>query len=226
MRSSIVAFAVVVAVGLAGLLALGLTRTSDLAYSAGAIPGAPEMRLKHGQRGCQGPYRLPSDSSFDRIAFALGTDGRTGGPVRVLVREVYSRRVIASGRLPGGYPDVTRAPEHVVRVRPVSETAPLDICLVNEGRVPVAVYGQADIASPTTTATLDGRPAGVDLGFELRTEPRSLVSLLPRMAERAARFRAGWVSPVVYAVLGLLLLVGAPLVLGRALGRAAAADQR
>ena len=56
------------------------------------------------------------------------------------------------------------------------------------------------------------------------TEERSLLALLPDMAERAALFRAGWISPAVYLVLGLLILVGAPLLLARGLARAAAED--
>jgi hypothetical protein len=88
----------------------------------------------------------------------------------------------------------------------------------------VAVYGQPTIASPYTNATLNGQLSSVDIWLELRAEKRTLMSLLPTMAERASLFRAGWVTPLVYLLLALALVIGAPLLLARAVGWAAAAD--
>jgi hypothetical protein len=61
--------------------------------------------------------------------------------------------------------------------------------------------------------------------FNLRSGDSSLAALLPQIAERAARFRAGWVGPVLYLLLALAILVGAPLALARGLARADAVDR-
>ena len=225
MRSGAVAFAVVFAVGLAALAAVGLTRSSDLVYSTGVLPGAPAAQLTSGNRACQGPYYLPSGESFDRVAFSLSTEGRRGAPIRVVVSDADSGRELATGRLPGGYPDFAQAPRHVVEVGSVESNDPLEICLVHERGARVAVLGQPGFASPHTRATVDGKPIDNALALTLRTSDRSLLALLPDMAERAARFRAGWITPAVYAILALLLLAGAPVLLARGIARAAAEDR-
>jgi hypothetical protein len=219
MRRAAVAFGLVFAAGVVALAVAGLTRGSDLVYSPGALASTPVAQLGTGDRACEGRYRVPSGEPFDRVAFSLGTNGSPGAPIRVEVLD--GGRAVATGRLPGGYPDATR---HVVRVGRVETGAPLQICLVQEGGPRVIVYGQADFAAPSTTATLNGKPIGADMAITLHTRERSLLALLPDMAARAARFRAGWITPVVYAILGLLVLVGAPLLLARGLARAAAED--
>ncbi len=98
--------------------------------------------------------------------------------------------------------------------------------MVNEGPGAVSVIGQAGIASPPTSGTLSGEPITTDLTFNLRDSDRSLVALLQHIADRAARFRAGWVTPLVYLALALAILVAAPLLLARAVARAASDDQR
>jgi hypothetical protein len=96
---------------------------------------------------------------------------------------------------------------------------------VNQGARPVGVIGQVGVASPPTSATLNGAPLETDMTFNLRSGGSSLAALLPQIAERASRFRAGWVSPVLYLLLALGILVVAPLLLARGLARADAADR-
>jgi hypothetical protein len=221
-------FLAVLAVGLVALVAVGLTQRSSLVYSLGITPALRATQIAPGFPACQGPVRVPGGDTFDRVGFMV--DPLTASPpVRVEVREAGGGRVLASGRRAGGYGVFKPGSEdlHVVKVdRPVETHAPLDLCLVDEGRAPVAVIGQAGIASPTTTATRAGKPISPDLAFELRRENRSLLALLPNIAERASRFRASWVTPGVYLVLALLILVGAPFLLARGLKSADAEDQR
>ena len=147
--------------------------------------------------------------------------------MRVTVREAGTERELGSGRLPGGYGDWDPLDprEHVVDVGLVRTDAPLELCLVNVGSGPVGIVGQAGIASPPTSATLNGNPLDTDITFNLRSGESSLAALLPQIAERAARFRAGWVSPIVYLLIGIGILVVAPLLLARGLARADAADR-
>ncbi len=212
MRSAAIAFAVVFAVGVAALFAVGLTQRSDLVYAIGVNPTGPATTLPPKARACQGPIQSPGGAAFDRVGFPLGAPKQ---PARVDVRDARSGRRLGSGRLIGDYASVG-----TVRTR-----APLTVCLVNEGARPVPVLGQAGVASPTTAGTVNGTDAGVDFAVTLRSEERSLIALSPDIAERASLFRAGWISPPVYLILGLAIIVGAPLLLARGLGRAAAADR-
>ena len=225
MRRGMLAFAAVFAAGLVLLIVLGVTRKSDLVYSTGAQVSTPVAILQDGDRACQEPYLLPSGSSFDRVAFSTTTYGRRGAPLRVEVIDVDSRRRLASGTLDAGYPDYAQAPQHIVRVGRVATSRPLRVCFVSTGGPRVGLLGQPGFVSPHTHVTFNGRPSAVALAVTLRTEPRSLLALIPDMFERAARFRAGWVTPAAYWVLGVLLLVAAPVLLARGIARAAAEDR-
>jgi hypothetical protein len=193
-------------------------------YSLGVAPSAPVLSIVGGAQACQVPIRLPDGAAFDRVAVVLGTYFQRGPALRVQVLDDRTEKVLGKGQLPAGYPDIAQAPEHVIDVGRVETTAPLRICIVNDGENKVAVYGQPTIASPYTNATLNGQLSSVDIWLELRAEKRTLMSLLPTMAERASLFRAGWVTPLVYLLLALALVIGAPLLLARAVGWAAAAD--
>ena len=223
MRSAGIAFVVTVGLGFVGVLALGLTRSSALVYSDSVAKAVAVGPIQPGQRACQGPFVLPDDVEFDRVAITIGTYFKQGSAVRVEVVDDRTGRRLGEGRLPAGYPDIAQAPEHVVPVGRVASAEPLRVCFVNEGDGRLAIYGQPTIASPTTNGTVDGKPIPYDFAVELRDGGRSLIALLPTMAERAAVFRAGWVTPLVYLLLGLALLIGAPLLLARGLARAAAA---
>jgi hypothetical protein len=227
MRSAAIAFGAVFVAGLLAVVAVALTQQSSLVYSLGVKPGVPAATLERDARACQAPVRPPRDVTFDRVGFLLTTSGRPGPPLQVEVRDAGTERTLASGRLAGGYADLDPADpqEHVVEVGRVHTDAPLELCLVNEGSRPVSVMGQVGIASPPTSGTLDGAPLETDLTFNLRSGDSSLAAVLPQIAERAARFRAGWVGPALYLVLALAILVGAPLLLARGLAQADAADR-
>jgi hypothetical protein len=226
MRSA-VAFGVVFVAGVIAVTAVAFTQRSSLEYSLGVKPALEAARLEKGSEACQAPVRRPSGVTFDRVGFLLTTSTPPGPPMRVVVREAGTERELASGRLPAGYGDWDPADphEHVVDVGLVRTDAPLELCLENLGVEPIGVIGQAGVASPPTSATLDGQPLETDITFNLRSGESSLAALLPQIAERAARFRAGWVSPVVYLLLAAGILVGAPLLLARGLARADASDR-
>lgn len=227
MRSAAVGFAAVFVVGLVALVAVSLDRQSSLVYSLGVKPAIPAATLTTGARACQAPVRVPRGAAFDRVGFLLGTSAQPGPPVRVEVLDAGSGRRLAAGRLPAGYSDFDALDphEHVVEVGRVKTDAPLELCLINDGRQPVNVIGQSGIASPPTVGTRSGAPLETDLTFNLRAGNQPLLALLPDIADRAARFRAGWVTPLVYLVLAVAILVGAPLQLARGIALAAADDR-
>jgi hypothetical protein len=219
MRSGAVAFAVVFAVGLIALIAVGLARGSDLVYSPGVNPQSAILEVPPGGRACQAPLRSPDGAEFTRIG--LSVTAPHPAPVRVEVLDADTNRRLAVGRLTAS----PRAPAHIVPVGTLRTRAPLRICVVGEGPQSVSIYGQAGIASPHSEGTLDGADAGVDFAFTLRRERRSLIALAPTMAERAGLFRPAWITPGAYLVLALLVIAIAPLLLTRGLARAAAADR-
>jgi hypothetical protein len=227
MRSAAVAFGAVFVAGLVAATTVAFTQQSSLEYSLGVKPALEAVRLEKGAEACQSPVRPPRDVTFDRVGFLLTTPNPPGPPIRVAVREAGTERELGSGRLPGGYGDWDPLDprEHVVDVGLIRTDAPLELCLENTGSKPIGVIGQAGVASPPTAATINGSALDTDITFNLRSGESSLASLLPQIAERASRFRAGWVSPIVYLLLAIGILVVAPLLLARGLARADAADR-
>jgi len=228
MRSAAIAFAVVFVAGLVAVVAVALGRQTSVVYSLGVNPALAAVRLPPDGRACQQPVRPPRGVAFDRVGFLLDTAGRPGPGLGVEVRDAATNRRLGAGRLSPGYVDTLspRQAQHVVPVGRVDTDAPLALCLVNNGNRAVTVVGQSGVASPVTVATLNGKPLDNDITFDLHDGGKSLLARLPDIAERASRFRAGWVTPGVYLALALAILIGAPLLLARGLARAAAEDQR
>jgi hypothetical protein len=225
MRSAVVAFAVVLVLGLVATVAVGATQGSGLVYSLGATPANPLFELAPGDRSCQSPIIVPGGDRFDRVSFAVGTSGRPGPELEVLVLDDRTRERLAAGTLAGGYADRDEQPLQTVAVGDVETDAWLRICIVNRGHRRAIVYGQPGIASPNTSARVNGTAVDADMALFLEQDERSLIALLPTMLERAATFRAGWITPAVYAVLALLVLVAAPVALAFAVGRAEGGDR-
>jgi hypothetical protein len=214
-------FLVVLAIGLVALVAVGLGQKSSRVYTLGVNPALPAVALEHGDRACQVNVRPPTDEPFDRVGFLLGTSGKPGPEISVDVVDERSGQRLGTGRLAAGYPDLgSDQAEHVVPVRRIQTSEPVRLCLTNKGSNAVVAIGQVGVASPTTSGTINGEPLANDITFDLHGEERSLLARLPDIANRAARFRAGIVSPFMYLVLALAILVGAPLLLARSLARA------
>jgi hypothetical protein len=88
--------------------------------------------------------------------------------------------------------------------------------LESAGKRPVAFYGDPRGSDAIGDAYLDGRRVDGDMHLVfLRSEPRSALSLVPEMIERAALFKPGGAG-LLGALLGLVA-VGVPLLLAAAL---------
>jgi hypothetical protein len=219
-RRALLAFGFVVAAGVILAAALALTRESRLVYTLGAGPGAPVAVLRGGQQACQKPVDPPPER-FDRVVVSLGTFGRPGPPVDVLLRPYAPGAKTIRGRLRGGYPDVGVTREHAIAVT-ATLRGPAEICLRNRGTRRVAVFGAPGLAHRTSSATVAGKPIGGDLAIRLESaRPRSLLSRLPDVFRHAALFKPSWVGPWTFWVLTALVLVGVPVVMGWAVARAA-----
>ncbi len=212
-------FVAVLLLGLVAFVAVGATQHSSRVYTLGVKPSLPAVTVKPGDRACQGPVRLPRGIAFERVGLIPATFGKPGPELRIDV--IDGSRRLGGGTLAAGYPDVDPTlTERLVSVGRIETQAPLQLCVTNVGAAPMAPIGQVGVASPSTAGTLNGKPIATDITFELHGSDRSLLAQLPAIAERASVFRAGWVTPAVYLVLALLVLVGAPLLLAWAIARA------
>jgi hypothetical protein len=213
MRSAVRGFLVVLIAGLALLAVVGLVHGSALVYSLGVQPQQVVANLRTGDRVCQAPIRLPPDQPFERIGFrAAGA-----GDMDVSVEAVPSGTVLARSRVavaPAGaaLPPMSRARfAHVLVHRPVA------VCFTNRGSAPAVLWGTVNVASGPTSATLNGTPLNLDVAVQFERPERSIIALMPRMADRASLFQARLLSPTVYAILAALVLLGVPALLVLAL---------
>jgi hypothetical protein len=212
MRSAVRVFAAVAAAGTIALLLTATVDKRELAFTLGVQPGEVAATAQPGQTVCQGPIDVPASASA--VAFKVKTAERPGPPILVSTR-TPAGQVVGQARVPGGYRDTAtiRAP-----VGGISERRTLSVCLRNQGRTALGLFGNGPAAARTSIATLDGLNVGTDLTlvFE-RRKSRSLLAALPDIAGRAALWHPGWVGSWTFWLLLALVLGGVPLLLWRAL---------
>jgi hypothetical protein len=225
MRSARVVILGTTVAGVVALAVVAVAHRTSLAFTLGVARAAAVARLGPGEQACQRPIDVPSGGAFDRVALGVGTYGRPGSPLRLTVREASGGRALATGALAGGYPDVARQPAARVRLDRTVRAPRVSVCVENRGPARIGVYGDADLAARTSTAVKDGRPLRRDLSLVFERAPRSVASEVPAMLERAALFRFPGFGAWAYVALAVLLVVGGPLLLIRAV-QAASADDR
>jgi hypothetical protein len=220
MRSAALVLAGLVVAAVAVLAVAAVSDQRDLAFTLGVNPAQVAAPLNAGQEVCQGPVDVPE--RFRRVQMRVGTFGKPGPPLAVTVRAFPAGLPLARGTLRGGYPD-SRA--QTVTLQSVAAGGRVSVCVRNVGRKQqVALYGGAGAAARTSTASIDGRSLGTDLTLVFkRDEERSVLSLLPTMFERASLFHPGWAGPWLFWTMLAALLLLVPLLLWRALDRAAGA---
>jgi hypothetical protein len=222
MRSwAVASFLVVAVVGLIVALAVVAGDDRDTAFTLGVAPGLPAAELRPDAEVCQTP--VPVAEAFDGVRMQVGTYRRRGLPLAVTIRRPDSGQVIATGRIPGGYADVSQ-PE----VELGSTVAPgqrVAICVRNAGGRKVALYGGPELAHLGTRAEIGGRDQATDLTLIFTRPPNSLLSQTSEIFERASLFRPVWIGPWAYWLLAGLLLVAVPALLARSLHDASANDR-
>jgi hypothetical protein len=227
MRSGVAVLLGLALAGLVALLVLAGTRSSGDVYSIGVGAYQPVAVLQHGDSACQQQIRLPDGAWFDRVTVPLGTFMKPGRPLELEIRAGdRTGRVLARGRLAGGYADIGRTPRQAIRTGRTELSGPVSVCLRNPGSGRIAVFGGAAYASPITTMTVDGRSAPSDMSIAFaRAHPPSLLASIPAMLERASVFKAGVITRVTLGILALLALIGVPALLALGLRGAARADE-
>ena len=201
MRGPIAAAGVVALVFLVLAAALLGERDVRLAETNGLSNESFVLFLQPGDEGCEANIFVPRDAAG--VEFYLGTYGRPGPPLTVLLRD-SSGTVLRRGSLGSGYED---AGWQLVRFGRVQrEGSDYAVCLRAGGRL--AVAGKADpLSDPRSELLLDGTPQQADIAYRMVRDGReSLLSLVPEVIRRAERFRPDWFGPWTFYVAGLLLL--------------------
>jgi hypothetical protein len=215
-KAAVIAFLAVFALGIGALLLVaGLERRSE-AFTLGVARAGP-LEVPRGGTACQLPINVPE--TFDRVGFQVGTFGRTGPPLRVIVRDATTDRLVAAGSIQGGYPDVSTLAVTLPRVKAGSTVA---VCVRNRGRRRIALYGNATAASRSSNAYVNGTDTGADISFVFtRPERASLLALVPDMIDHASVFHGDWIGSWTFWVLIAALLLVLPALLVVALRTAA-----
>ena len=202
-----------------GVVTLTVVAASDereLAFTLGVDPAQVAAVLGAGQTACQGPLDVPVDAEL--VRFRAGFE-RAPQPLRVSVRDAgrtTSARVEAArpGRV-----DLSAA------VRGLRAGRQVALCITNESKRRVTLYGGAAHAAPASALTVDGGDAAADLALTFaRERPRSMIATLPDVIARASLFHFSWAGAWLYWSLLFLIVCAVPLLIGLALGSTSGSD--
>ena len=205
MRSPIVVMLAVAAVGLTALVVTLALRDSTLVYSLGVPDTGVAVTVPRGDEACQEPIPVPVGETFDRVRMRV-----EGGVGSLVVRGLPGRSALARGRIE----DMTG--QQSIGVGYVAPRGPISVCVRSTtGRL--RVHGAAGLANRNSGVGFRGEAIDVDMLVAFERPSRSLLGLVPAMAERAALWRPGFVGTWTYAALAVLVLLGVPLALAVAL---------
>ena len=216
-----ISFALVALLGLVALLVGAGTDERDYGFSLTAQVSAPLAPLEPGQIACQGP--IHTTTTFAKIEAFLATAAAPGAGLDVSVRDARAGTTLATGRVRPHF-----ASEMIVNV-PLSTTIragrTITVCLRSTGPQRIALIG-SPASDPGVVLTVAGQRTNSEAALTfLRPRPRSLLSLIPTVFDRATLFRPRWVGVWTFWLLaaGLLVAFG---IGGLAIAQAVRADTR
>lgn len=232
-RATTWTLAAAVAVAVIGIAIHALTTERPYGQTLGVPVFKPIVPLAPGHTGCEGPVALAEDTQ--RVEFNPGTPhGEPGPAIDVTLRAAGTPRVLARGRLAGGFDP--RLPQFASVAPAVAQNTVVDVCFRNAARRGTALLFGSDAttffraggSAPRTAAdhaSVDGRRVSGNVAVVFPyVHPRSEASLLPRMLERASLWRPAWIGPGVYWALLAVLVLACPVLLTRALLSACRSD--
>jgi len=199
--SAAVAFALVAILGLIALLGAAATEQRPIAFSLDIPPTAPVMTLYPGHAACEGP--IQTSVAFAAVQAYLAPIAAPGAALDLTVSDSQSGATLATGHLASGY-GIEIGPS-IALDSTVLPGRSVVVCFHSKGPRPVALFGGP--GGPELTQTFAGKPTAAHVGLIfLRPHPRSLLSLLPAVFERAALFHPRWVGAWTFWVLTVALL--------------------
>jgi hypothetical protein len=232
-RRAAIAFAVVLLLGVAAVLARAKSNVGDEVVNVGVKPVYPVAPIGEGATACQQP--LGVTESFDRVRFNVGTFGKVGPPLTVIVRDERTREELGHAQVRAGWVDNGTA--QVVDVGTIETGRRVAVCVRNDGPVRAYLYGDfyngrygtgplgVTPTNSTNFATVDDQELAGDISLALLSKPHSLLARVPALFSHAGTFRPPIVGAWTFWLLAVLVLVGAPLALWAALTRAGDAER-
>lgn len=204
--------AVVLVLGLGFLLVRG-ARTGELdATRPGILAEGPVAELEPRDGVCQAPLDL--DKPVRRLGLALEGGGPPGPRLDVELRRAGSNAVLATATVPENWTLAPGAYFGLELSRRVPAETTIAVCARNAGRREAVLIGKQAIAN---SRVAPGNELDWAVFFPLAEgDRRSYLRMTGDMARRASVLRPGIVTPLLYGVLAVALLVGGPLLLARA----------
>ena len=239
-KKIVASFAITVVLMIALLIVRGNSMKRD-GFSTGVAPEMVVATLNHNYEVCEQPIGLPVSSKNVSIVASpnMSQDlsdpanrSHKPGPLQVQVRHADRPNVlVASGVIRSK--NIKGGPVRTTLDSTIKAQSDVAICVRNVGSQPVDLWGGYDVDGPTirgvdrvfahptlsnAKAYLDGKSLGADITVTFAEErDHTLLSGLPRIFERAARFKAVGVDAWTYWVLLALVVLVAPIILARAL---------
>ncbi len=206
-------------IGLGVILDRALAGGETDANRPGVVASRVVATLDPGRRLCQRPLDL--DRRAPRLGVALDNGGLPGPALDITVTDLADGRVLDREPIAAGWALAPGAYYGFQLRRPLPGNRTVAVCARNVGDRPVGLVGKASITDSAIYAGTRSLRRDWAVYFPLAPdERRSYVRMLPDIFRRAAVLRPGVVSAATYAVLAILLLVGGPLLLWRAVTRA------
>lgn len=217
-RAALAAGLLVLAVGVVAFVYPFLTRERNVLATTPQPPPPTALslvELRAGQQACLD--KAVVDEHSELALMTVGTYGRAPSPLQLTITGPGLREV---REIPPTYVDNIT---FTVPVDPPDQAVATTICVRNDGRRKVALYGGADRTSRSTTL-VDGEPiaANFTIVFADRDQ-HTLLEQLPLAVERMQAFRpdAPWLAWLV----GFLFVIGMPLAVVWAFAAGAHADE-
>ncbi len=217
------------ALTLAAIAAAAAAQTTPLAFTLGVSPDDQAVGLYGNRVACQQPIDVAV--AFQTVAFAVAGDEPSGPPLSVEVRSFPDDRRLGAGRLDDEYADQATRSVKVGSV-PAGERVAVCFRALGDAGAPGAeedegarLQGGPSQAARSSAVFLNGRQRPDDLTLVFLREPRTLLSLVPDMLDRATLWRPGPSSGTLLAVILATVAIASPLLIGRALRRAGELDE-
>lgn len=208
-------FAVVVILGVAGLLLAASGDKRSRAFSLNVPNATPVAILTPGEQACQRPITAPAAFGGVRL-FGASTGGDAA--LAVDIRPAHGGPPLARGQT-GATPASSQL--DVMLGREIRAGRRIELCAVNLGHARMVLLG-AGPTDPSIKLRIGGVASNRNLAVVgLRSRPRSLLASLPTAFSRASLFRPGWVGAWTFWALAGLVAVAIVLV---GVGVAAAGD--
>jgi hypothetical protein len=203
-RRGLIAFVVVLVLGLAGLLVAGSSAHRVRAFALGVPNVGPAATLAPGRRACETPIVVPA--AFGSVRVWASFVGAAGG-LDATVLDAAGRRQLAHGH--AVVPRIGGALTATLNAT-VAAGQRVSVCFRNLGPLTVNLLGSGPVDAHIRL-TVDAKPVPLALALVAFVPHRkSPLSLVPRMFQRAGLFRFSWVGTWTFWVLlgGVVVAIG------------------